>query len=135
MSDASLVAWREQMNRLLRDGEIPDTPMATPEIRPGCDVRSASIRYDDGEGDFQGTPVGGVVIGRGPEGWVTVDSHRGRIRYHHIVDSDVDFTLYQGLIRKDVLRGLAKQIKRAMARDPKAKHLAALVRITALAEQ
>jgi hypothetical protein len=109
--------------------------MSAPQI--GVFVYSASIRHDDGTGEYPGTPVGGVVVDRFErpdpltgelvEQVKTVESYRGRIEYHTLAVDDLEESGSGSHVRKDVLRDLSRMLSADMAKKGGGDHLPALL--------
>lgn len=98
--------------------------------RLGVQVRSATRRHDDGEGDVPGTPCGGVVVfisekvdpetGEMVTKFDTVEVHRGRVIFDTVEDYDVDWVAYSGGVFPRVLDAIGKALTAdaAKGKDP-----------------
>lgn len=111
-------------------------PTAHPLLEVGADVRSLSRKYGD-----TNKPLGGAYLETevdyetGAIEYLVVDTHGGRPEWHRLDETDIDYTVYTGLLRKDVLgdrmETIAKDmVRRAGQRSPL--HVATLVRLQAV---
>lgn len=107
----------------------------------GVDIRSLSMFYE---------PDGGIPVAKGglylaafdthdEDGEITihyrvVGTHHGRPRWHTIPQPDVDWTVYTGLVRKDVIQSTITAIMRDAERHKKDRdnHIGTMVRLQAI---
>lgn len=125
--------WWAQDARLAADGEMAVNPLPPPPIKVGVTIRSKSIIYADSNFEVSGVVVDGPLPVDDVEMYRVVEQYRGRILYHLIAVDDIDYSpgAYSGTVRKDVLRSLARAMHRDSAANPRADHLAALLRLSA----
>jgi hypothetical protein len=106
-------------------------------VRLGVTVRSITMRR---EGDETGTGRGGVVWQRADsrDGWETVEIHRGQVKRFRVLDDDIDWSAYTGIVDARYLEGLRRGIARDMANNRRGKYhtgnMAAFTKITMLLE-
>lgn len=108
----------------------------------GVDVRSLTMFYEpDG-----GIPVakGGLFLaafdihdqytGEATVNYRVVGTHHGRPRWHTIPQPDVDWSLYTGLVRKDVVQSTITAVMRDAERHKadRDNHIGTMVRLQAV---
>jgi hypothetical protein len=118
-------------------------PVAFDVIPPtvGVDLRWAGMFYEpEGGGDWA-KPKGGLYLstfistdqetGEVGTAYRVVDTHHGRPEWHTIPMGEVDWTVYTGLLRVDVVRSTITTIMRDAERHPKNRdhHVGSIVRL------
>jgi hypothetical protein len=115
-----IVRWREQKAELMETGELVADPIDPPKIRPGVWLRSLRMRRFDGSVIGRG----GIVYGRSPGGWDTVDTYfrdGHKVHLFRVADDDIDWMQYTGEVNVRDVEHVRREIAAAMA-GPRNRH-------------
>lgn len=113
-------------------------PAEHPLLVTGADVRSLTRRYGDTDKALGGAYLDTVVDEEtGAVEYLVVDTHHGRPQWHRLDETDVDYTVYTGLLRKDVLKDRIATVAIDMGKGRAERHhlhVATLVRLQAVTQ-
>lgn len=109
----------------------PETGEIRRPVTPGVHLWSATRKWNDGV-ELQ-TPIGGTLVdwweGDHETMFKVAEIWRGKIVYHTLEESDVDWNDYTGLVNKTFVRQLAVVMNREMGAR-RADHLPALLALS-----